>query len=229
MAHYRKIDVSIWNDDRFSSLNSGGKLAYLFLITSPSMTGVGAMRASIVGMADEAGVSTKDFKDVFATGLALFDDKAKCVFVPNFLTYQATVNINPNLVKGWIKQSEFLPECFLKELAIRNVVFFLEGKAPSLREGFDESFLKVNGVSFDEGYGVSLSKGNEVPFEKVAPFLSQRFVDSFRYSVNSKSKPAIEVKEYTHEENANDSQLATKLVQVGGKWHEAATGEEVAA
>lgn len=228
MAHYRKIDVSIWNDERFSSLSPGGKLAYLFLITSPAMTGVGAMRASVVGMADEAGVSAKDFKDVFATGLALFDDKAKCVFVPNFLNYQATVNINPNLVKGWVKQSEFLPECFLKELAIRNVVFFLEGKAPSLREGFDDSFHKVNGVSFEEGYGVSLGKGNEVPFAKVERFLSQRFVDSFRYSVSSKvNQPYKEGT--TREENANDSQMMAALVLVDGKWHEAETGEEVAA
>lgn len=43
------------------------------------------------------------------------------------------------------------------------------------------------------------------------------------------SKPAIGIEDYTHEGNASDSQMQTSLVMVGGRWHEAATGEEVAA
>ena len=195
MAHYRKIDVAIWNDEKFSSLSIGGKFAYLFLLTHPSMTGLGGMRASIAGLSDESGAAIKDFKEVFSSGLALFDDKAKCLFVPNFLRYQATEKINPNIVKGLVKQSEFIPESSIKELALRNVLFFIEELSPSLREGFDDAFAKQNGRIFHEVYGDFSSKENSVSFAKTIRFLPQSFVDFLRKPVSIKqlavSKPPI--------------------------------------
>lgn len=166
MAHYRKIDVAIWNDEKFSSLSLGGKLAYLFLLTHPSMTSLGGMRASIAGLADESGAASKDFKEVFSSGLALFDDKAKCLFVPNFLRYQATEKINPNIVKHLVRQSAFIPESFIKELALRNVLFFIKDLSPSLSESLPMSFRKKTAKSLRKSMAISLAKK--------ARFLSER-------------------------------------------------------
>ena len=148
MAHYRKIDVSIWNDDHFSSMKLQGKMAFLFLVTHPNMTGIGAMRATLPGMAAELGITQKEFSEVFVAGLANFAASENCVFVPNFLKYQSIDSPSPNVVKGWVKQSQFVPDGSLKLLALENVLSFLEGKGDSFLKAFDDSFLKVYGKSF---------------------------------------------------------------------------------
>ena len=181
------------------------------------MTTIGGMRASVSGMSDEAGLAAKDFNEVFSRGLALFDDKAKCLFIPNFLRYQASEKINPNIVKSLVKQAEFIPECFLKELALRNVLFFIEDLSPSLRESFEEVFQKENGCFFHEVYGVVFSKENAVSFAKISEFLSQRFVTFLSKPLSSNSKPS-----HTEEtEEGGGSDLAgVRLVLVDGRWIE---------
>lgn len=47
MARYRKIDSRIWNDAKFRELSDNGKLVFLMLLTHPSMTSLGAMRATV--------------------------------------------------------------------------------------------------------------------------------------------------------------------------------------
>lgn len=192
MAHYRKIDVSIWNDEKFSSMKTGGKFAYLFLITHPFMTAVGAMRASVAGLSDESGATSRDFNEVFEKGLALFDEKSKSVFLPNFLRYQASEKLNPNIVKGWVRQSAFVPESFVKELALRNVLFFIKDLSPSLCEAFHDQFAKETGSIFAEEYGEVFSKEKLVSFGKIIRFLPQSFLDFFTKPVSSKvNQPSI--------------------------------------
>ena len=50
MARFRKIDPRIWNDAKFAALSSEAKLLFLYLLTSPAMTILGALpiRASAV-------------------------------------------------------------------------------------------------------------------------------------------------------------------------------------
>ena len=50
MSHHRKIDVRIWNDQKFLSLSERGKLAFLMLLTHPMMTALGAMRGTCVAV-----------------------------------------------------------------------------------------------------------------------------------------------------------------------------------
>lgn len=153
MAHYRKIDVSIWNDSAFMSLRPGAKLAFFMLITHPNMTSLGAMRANCQGLAAEAGVSAKEFSDVFDKGLAHFDDKANCIYVQNFLRYQSVES--PNVAKSWVKQIQFIPECHLKEMAIDNMLAFLESSPKSFGKAFDEAYAKAFGKVLRENLTVS--------------------------------------------------------------------------
>ena len=53
MAHYRKVETLIWNDRKFNALSSDGKLVFLFLLTHPNLTVLGAMRSSVMGLAGE--------------------------------------------------------------------------------------------------------------------------------------------------------------------------------
>lgn len=155
MAHYRKIDVSIWNDDKFSSMKLEGKLSFLFLITHPNMTGVGAMRGTVPGLSSELGVSVKDFGEVFANGLAIHDAKECCVFIPKFIEYQGCESLN--VLKSWVSQLEFIPAGKVKDEAISNLYAFIEGKSEAFRLAFAEAYAKAYGKAFSlpKAYPVS--------------------------------------------------------------------------
>lgn len=62
MARFRKIDPRIWNDEKFRTLSDKGKLAFLFILTHPAMTCLGAMRASFEGLAAELHWAAKRFR-----------------------------------------------------------------------------------------------------------------------------------------------------------------------
>jgi len=139
---------------------------------------------------------------VFSSGLAIFDASESCVFVPNFIKYQGCESLN--VLKSWVNQIQFIPHGKTKDMAVSLLYAYVEGKKEAFRLAFDDAYMKAYGHAF------ALPKG---------------------YPVSSKQlgKPAIVVEDYTHEENANDSQQIPALVLVNGQWHESATGEEVAA
>ena len=119
MAHYRKIDPRMWNDEKFRSLSMEGKLAFVLLLTHPHMTALGAMRATIPGLAAELGdpkAFGEAFREVFAKGLAKHDEKASCVYLPRFLKYNKPES--PNVIKAWVHCIDLIPECGLKNEVI---------------------------------------------------------------------------------------------------------------
>ena len=140
MSHYRKIDVRIWNDAKFQSLPDGGKLAFLMLLTHPMMTALGAMRGTPDGLAAELGTDPKAFReafrDILAKGMAEHDEKACLIALPNFLKYNSPES--PNVVRGWAKVPDFLPECPLKTLVIQRAVAFAKGMSKAFAEAIPE-------------------------------------------------------------------------------------------
>ena len=113
MARYRKIDPRIWNDEKFSSLSHEAQRIFLFALTHPSMTGLGAFRISRSGMAEELGLDSEGFGipfgELLRKGLLKYDERAFLLFAPNFIKYNAPEN--PNVVKGWAGAIDLLPEC----------------------------------------------------------------------------------------------------------------------
>jgi hypothetical protein len=144
MAHYRKIDVRIWNDAKVIALSNNGRLIFLFLITHPQMTALGAMRATTQGLAAELQMDletfTKAFDEVLSQGLAKHDRRACCIWLPNFLRYQSAES--PNVLRNWSKQVEYIPECDLKTQAIAGVRAYAEGLSEGFRKAFKEAFPK---------------------------------------------------------------------------------------
>ncbi len=137
MARYRKIDSRIWNDEKFRSFSDHGKFVFLFLLTHPGMTALGAMRASLPGLAAELGWTEKAFREAFrepsSKGLVKVDEKASCILVKNFLKYNQPES--PNVVKAWGSSLDLVPECPLKNEMIRIV----KGFAEAFREAFRKS------------------------------------------------------------------------------------------
>ena len=145
MAHYRKIDTRIWNDEKFRDLSDSGKLAFFFLLTHPNMTSIGAMRATVPGLGAEKGWNTKAFQEAFgealAKGMAKHDEKACVVWLPNFIRYNPPES--PNVLKAWGAAIELLPECALTNQAIHAVKGFAEGLTEGFAKALPEAFSKA--------------------------------------------------------------------------------------
>jgi len=157
MARYRKVDVRIWNDDKFLALTERGKLVFLFLMTHPNMTMLGAMRATIPGLAAEISIPVKGFGKAFqealSKGMVMADQKACLIWLPNFLKYNKPES--PNVVKSWPEAFDLLPECELKN----QVLIRSKGFVGGFTEAFQEAFATV----FTEGRAKGMPNQEQEP------------------------------------------------------------------
>lgn len=135
IGKYRKVETRIWNDERFRKLSDSGKLLFLFLLTHPHLTSLGAMRATIPGLSAELGWPENRCRETFAElmsescgrSLVGFDEQASFIGLPNFLKYNSPEN--PNVVKSWSKSLEMLPECPFKEQLIEHARACVQDRA----------------------------------------------------------------------------------------------------
>lgn len=150
MSKYRKVDPRIWNDAKFTSLDDSAKLVFFMLLTHPSMTALGAMRATLSGLAEELGWESEAFREAFAKvwdkGMAEHDKKACLVALPNFLRYNPPES--PNVIKAWVAALDMLPECALKTRVVARSKAFAEGLTKGFAEALPEAFAK--GMPYQE-------------------------------------------------------------------------------
>jgi hypothetical protein len=145
MGRYRKIDPRIWNDEKFRDLSDNGKLCFFYILTHPHMTSLGAMRASIPGLASELGWVEKAFREAFQEGFRKamldLDESASFVGVPNFLKYNGPES--PNVVKSWSVALDLIPECPSKNKLITQVKDFLKALPEAFQEALPKAFREV--------------------------------------------------------------------------------------
>lgn len=153
MSRYRKIEVKMWGDEKFrelSPLPPSGQSLWLFLLTGPH-TGIipGLFRAGRAGMAEELGWDQEDFdkafEEAFRLGMVKADWKARVVWVPNGIRYNRPES--PNVVTGWGKEFDLIPDCVLKNeaiLALATEVYNLDSEGKTgFRDAFDKAFGKA--------------------------------------------------------------------------------------
>ena len=144
-GRYRKVAVRIWNDEKFRALSDDGKLVFLFLLTHPQMTSLGAMRATMEGLAKEmgwlSGRLSKGFAEASGKGMAKHDPEAGIVVLPNFLRHNPPEN--PNVVKSWRGIDDLLPECQLKTLHLQQVMAFLGESNTSKKKRVDDRAMAI--------------------------------------------------------------------------------------
>ena len=137
---YRKVSTAIWIDERFHAFTDDGKLAFLALLTHPAMTAVGAMRASVPGLAAELGWTAKRLDRALAPALAHgmveINRAVSYVCLPNFLKHNRPEN--PNVAQGWAAALELVPECSQKAVLVERCRTVLA----TLSERFTEAFAK---------------------------------------------------------------------------------------
>jgi hypothetical protein len=132
MGIYRKIDSRIWNDEKFRKLGDDGQFAFIFVVTHPAMTCLGAMRASLDGLANERRWKPRRFRDAITDGIRLgmveVNEAAAYVGVPNFLKYNAPEGPN-SVTKAWIRALDMVPECPERHELIHRCRLHLESKS----------------------------------------------------------------------------------------------------
>jgi len=136
MAKYRKIDPRIWNDAKFRNLGDDGQLAFLFILTHPAMTSLGAMRATPEGLASERKWPAKRFKDAIRDAIALgmveANEDASFVGVPNFLRYNEPEGPN-SVIKAWVGALDLIPECPEKVTLMARCLNYLNSRSDGFK------------------------------------------------------------------------------------------------
>jgi hypothetical protein len=153
MGRFRCVEVVIWNDERFRRFSDAGKLSFLFLLTHPSMTALGAMRATIDGLAAELQWSGRRLRaalrPAIERGMVVVDEGASFLRLRRFLRYNAPKN--PNQVRAWRSAAQLIPECQAKTDLLRDAFAAVSELGESFREAFAEQFSERFRQQFGDG------------------------------------------------------------------------------
>jgi hypothetical protein len=136
VAFWRKIDTRIWNDEKFRSLSDQGKLLFLYILTHPNMTCLGAMRSTLDGLSAElgweGGATRGATYALVENGMLVVDEFAHYVGAPHWFKY------NPperplGLEKLWTGALDRVPECPSKIEQIVRAIECLDGLSEKMR------------------------------------------------------------------------------------------------
>lgn len=152
MARYRKVATRIWNDEAFMALSDDGQLAFLFILTHPQMTSLGAMRATVPGLAAEKRWPVAKFRravdECIDLGMVEFDERASFLSMPQFLKHNQPESAN--VVKSWPSILDLLPECDSRRRTIERVADLVEGLPVGLKVGLSEAFRKAFAIPYPD-------------------------------------------------------------------------------
>jgi hypothetical protein len=135
----------MWNDEKFRKFPDDGKLGFVFLLTHPSMTSVGAMRATLPGLAAELRWSPRRLERALApaleAGMVEVNREAAFIALPTFLRHNPPEN--PNVARAWAAALETLPECPEKQALVARCRTAL--RKESFRRPFEEALAEPFG------------------------------------------------------------------------------------
>jgi hypothetical protein len=153
MARFRKVDPRIWNDAKFASLSGEAKLMFLYLLTSPSMTVLGALPMRASAVAEELGLDSerygKRYQELYQRGMVEYDSRG-LFWVRNYMKYNGPDN--PKVVISWSSALDLLPECPL----LYKVLESARNHCVSRGKGFPKAFTDTLGNCLKYGmpYGM---------------------------------------------------------------------------
>ena len=146
MALFRKIDPRIWNDEKFRSLSDDARLTFLFVLTHPNLTALGAMRATVPGLAAEIGWKPRRLRAALVAlserGMIEIDEAASFVCAPNFLRYNEPTGPN-SVIKAWPNALNLIPECGGKTALVARCRQYLVQKSKEFRDFIGDTIWDV--------------------------------------------------------------------------------------
>jgi len=149
----------MWSDEKFLDLSDKATLVFIFILTCPLQTSLGAMRASVEGLAQEflnfPGISRSRwslkafrsaFREISDKEMVFADANAAVIWLPNFLKHNRPTNIN--VVKSWVTVLETLPECDTKSRIVEHILLVTK----QLGEEYSNTFKEALASSFGNKY-----------------------------------------------------------------------------
>lgn len=143
MAIYRKVHVRMWGDKKFRNLPNDAKLLFSYLFTGPHTTQLpGLSEAGEMRLAEVLGWDIKDFRVIIQLlidqEMVCFDQEARVLFLPNAIKHNLPAN--PNIITGWEKLFDLIPESELKNQFINNTKPYMERLGIPFAKRFAERF-----------------------------------------------------------------------------------------
>lgn len=158
MARYKKIDVRIWNDAKFNALSSDAQLIFLYLLTSPQTTMLGAVpvdkhTVSRILKFDDIRYGI-GYKQLSQYGMLEYDE-AGIFWIKNFLKYNPPEN--PKVVISYASLLDLFPECPLLIKIAKSVLRACEARGDSYVNALHPEFKKLAKYDIAKGmpYGIA--------------------------------------------------------------------------
>ena len=157
---YRTIHLKMWGDEKFRSLSPqrpSAQTLWIYLLTGPQTNRIGLYQAGEMSMAEALEWDLKDyrkaFQEVFQKGLVKWSSKDRLLYIPKFVLYNPPSS--PNVVKGWKREWDLVPNCSLKSDAYD----LLKASMEATGKAFVEAFIKTIEKPSIEAFGKPLGKG----------------------------------------------------------------------
>ena len=165
MARYKKIDVRIWNDAKFNALSSDARLIFLFMLTSPQTTMVGAVpvdkhTVSRILKFDEIRYGI-GYKQLSEYGMLEYDE-AGIFWIKNFLKYNPPEN--PKVVISWSSLLDLFPECQLLIKIAKSVLKACETRGEAYVKALHPEFKKL--AKYDMSNGMPYGIAYHIPYQE---------------------------------------------------------------
>lgn len=165
MARYKKIDVRIWNDAKFNALSSDAQLIFLYLLTSPQTTMLGAVpvdkhTVSRILKFDDIRYGI-GYKQLSEYGMLEYDE-AGIFWIKNFLKYNPPEN--PKVVISWSSLLDLFPECQLLIKIAKSVLKACETRGEAYVKALHPEFKKL--AKYDIAKGMSYGIAYGMPYQE---------------------------------------------------------------
>lgn len=152
----------MWHDERFRALSApqpNAQTLWIWLLTSPRTTTFpGLVIAHEEAIAADLGWSLEDFREAFgeafAKGMVKADWKAGVVVLTKALRdgfgepRETAKPQAPNVIRGWAKSWEMVPECELSREYLGELEAFVKALPKAFQDAFADAFRKAIAKGF---------------------------------------------------------------------------------
>lgn len=135
MARYKTIDIRIWLDEKFLSLDEGTQLLFIYLLTSQHTTSIGTLSlpAHVIAAWLQKDIDTVSKRlDILSQNGLIKVSSVGLVWIRNYLKYNPPAN--PKVASGYCKFFDEMPECELQSEVAEAVIFACKSRGPEYLE-----------------------------------------------------------------------------------------------
>ena len=139
MARYKTIDIRIWMDEKFLSLDEGTQLLFSYLLTSQHTTPIGTLSLPCYVIAawlqKDVDTVSKRLQILSQMGLIKVS-RLGLIWIRNYLKYNPPAN--PKVAVGYCKFFEEMPECDLQREVAYAVISSCKSKGSEYLNGVED-------------------------------------------------------------------------------------------